>query len=80
MSDKPEMSVSARTSSIKTPKYTLLRPIQQRAAADIGITLSVDIEMVFLTTSQLRIGTARYGGQVFRAELPCSHFLTHLGA
>ena len=74
MSDNPEMSVLARTSSINTPNYTLLIPVQQRAAADIGITLSVDIKMILLTPSQLRIGTARYGGQVFRAELPCSHF------
>ena len=74
MSNKPEMSVLARTSSIKIPNHTLPRPIQQRAAADIGITLSIDIELVFLTPSQPRVGEARYERQVFRAELPCSHF------
>ena len=66
MSNKPERSVLARTSSIKIPNHTLPRPIQQRAAADI--------ELVFLTPSQLRMGEARYERQVFRAELPCSHF------
>ena len=64
----------ARTSSIKIPNHTLPRPIQQRAAANIGVTLSVGIELVFLTPSQLRMGEARYERQVFRAELPCSHF------
>ena len=64
------MSVLARTSSFKIPKYTLLRPTQQRAAADNSNSLSIDIEMVFLTPSQLRIGEAQYEFLVFRAELP----------
>ena len=79
MPNKPEMSVLARTSSIKIPNHTLPRPIQQRAATDIGITLSIDIELVFLTPSQPRVGEARYERQVFRAELPCSHFWPTLG-
>ena len=79
MSNKPEMLVSAMTSSIRIPNYTLPKPIQQRAAVNIGTTLSTDVQMVFLTPSQLRMGEAQYERQVFRAELPCSHFWPILG-
>ena len=78
MSNKPEMLVLAMTSS--EYQITLFpRPIQQRAAVNIGTTLSTDVQMVFLTPSQLRMGEAQYERQVFRADLPCSHFWPILG-
>ena len=80
MSDNPEMSVLARTSSIKTPNYTLLIPVQQRAAADIGITLSVDIK----NDTPNPISAENRYSTVWMPGLSCRtavfSFLTHLGA